>query len=95
MKMTNEQIIRALEDSLSPNYAYDFKILAETDDMIFLQAVAGSAEDMDGQILDYRVHKMPDFVEDGYEYYMVEYRPMTGWADDPHAEWRWSTHIQA
>lgn len=94
MKMNNDELVRVLEDLLAPNYAFNFRVIAETDEMVLLQAVAGNAEGLDNQVLDYKVSKLSDFVEDGDAFYFVGYRPMTGWSDEPHAEWRWSTHVQ-
>lgn len=93
LRMTSEQVVQYLEDSLSPNYAHSFQVIADTPDVILLRAVAGDAEGLDNQILEYRVHRRIDYILEGRAFFMVEYRPKTGWLDQEYGDWRWATHI--
>jgi hypothetical protein len=93
LQMTGLQVAAALEDMLAPNYAREFKVIADTSEMVLLEATAGNAEDNEDERLEYKVNRRVDYIEGEEAYFMVMYRTHTGWTDATNGDWRWSTHI--
>ena len=91
LAMTIQEVAGVLADILD-KYIYKIEVVAETDEMMFFTGIEGDEFIGDGHKVELRVHKKPYEYADGLSYHMVEYRPVTGWADEE-APWRYCQEI--